>query len=61
IDKGRAREALLAHPAEYVLFGTDSPWEDQAHAVEAAKALDLGTERERLMFYDNAARLLGLN
>ncbi|MFO7973460.1 MAG: amidohydrolase family protein [Candidatus Hydrogenedentota bacterium] len=61
IDKTRAREALLMHPAEYVVFGTDSPWEDQAHAVETAKSLDLGPERERLMFYDNAARLLGLN
>ncbi len=60
IDPGRARAALLAHPAEYVVFGTDSPWEDQAHAVAAARGLDLGSGRERLMFYDNAARLLGL-
>lgn len=60
IDKGRARDALLAHPEEYVVFGTDSPWEDQAQAVEIARSLDLGPERERLMFYDNAARLLGL-
>jgi predicted TIM-barrel fold metal-dependent hydrolase len=61
IDKIRAREALLAHPKEYVVFGTDSPWEDQGQAVAIAKSLDLGPERERLMFYDNAARLLGLN
>lgn len=61
IDHARAREALLAHPAEYIVFGTDSPWEDQSKAVETAKSLDLGPERERLMFYDNAARLLGLN
>ncbi|MGI6461658.1 MAG: amidohydrolase family protein [Candidatus Hydrogenedentales bacterium] len=60
IDPARARAALLAHPADYVMFGTDSPWEDQAHAVEAARALALGPERERLMFYGNAARLLGL-
>ena len=61
IDKARAREALLAHPPEYVLFGTDSPWEDQAHAVETARSLGLGPEREELVFYENAARLLGLN
>lgn len=60
IDKDHAREALLTHPAEYVVFGTDSPWEDQAAAVDKAKSLELGPERERLMFYDNAARLLGL-
>lgn len=56
----QAREFLLAHPAEFVLFGTDSPWDDPSEAVETARRLELGPERERLMFGENARRLLDL-
>ncbi|MGQ9661799.1 MAG: amidohydrolase family protein [Kiritimatiellia bacterium] len=56
----RARAMLVRHPVEYVLFGTDSPWQDQQAAIENVRALGLGSAWERAVFYDNAARLLGL-
>lgn len=48
-----ARAMLMAHPADRILFGTDTPWNDQAEAVARVRALGLPPERE--------ARLLGLN
>ena len=56
----RARELFLFHPPEYLLFGTDSPWIDQEEALRAARALDLGPERERRFFSENARTLLGM-
>mgnify|MGYP001053860926 FL=1 len=61
IGPARARELILQHPPEYMLFGTDSPWEGQRETIEEVRRLDLGQERERLLFGDNAARLLGLD
>ncbi len=59
MDAGSARELLLGHPAEYLLFGTDSPWADQAQAVALVRRLGLGAEREAMLLGGNAARLLG--
>ncbi len=56
----RAKELILAHPAEYVLFGSDSPWDDQGNAIATLRRLELGEVRERLILGLNAARLLGL-
>jgi len=56
----RARQLLLAHPKEYVLFGSDSPWDEQSKAVASVLQLKLGEERERLMLGTNALRLLGM-
>ncbi len=54
----RAREMLLAHPEDRVLFGTDSPWSSQAETLRLVRALNLGAERERLMLHGNARALL---
>jgi len=55
----RGREFLTAHPPERILFGTDSPWASQAETLRLARALDLGLERERRLFWENARALLG--
>ena len=55
----RARELLLRHPKEYVLFGSDSPWQDQAQTLAWFRALKLGDDWERAVLCDNAERLLG--
>lgn len=60
LSDDEAREILLGHPKEYLLFGTDSPWSDQSKAVERVRSLGLGAEREAALFHDNAARLLGI-
>ncbi len=53
-----ARALIMDHPEEYVLFGSDSPWEDQLEAIEKLRALNVGEERERKILRDNALRLL---
>jgi predicted TIM-barrel fold metal-dependent hydrolase len=58
VGPARARELILRHPPEYMLFGTDSPWAGQQETIDQVRRLDLGPERERLLFGDNAARLL---
>lgn len=55
----RGREFLTAHPPECILFGTDSPWASQAETLRLARALDLGLERERRLFWENGRALLG--
>ena len=55
----RGREFLTAHPADRILFGTDSPWTSQAETLGLARALKLGPERERRLLGDNARALLG--
>ena len=50
---------ILAHRPEYILFGTDSPWTDQAEEIEAFAGLGLPEELLEKIFYRNAKRLLG--
>lgn len=56
----RARRLILAHPPEYLLFGTDSPWESQEEGLAALRGLGLGEELEARILGGNAATLLGL-
>lgn len=59
LDAGQSRRMLLNHPAEYLLFGTDSPWTDQGASIRAMAAMELPEELHQKMFCENAARLLG--
>lgn len=61
LPEERAREILLQHPQDHLLFGTDSPWQDQAETLRRLRALNLGEEREQAILSGNAARLLGLD
>lgn len=54
-----ARGLLLAHPQDYLLFGSDSPWGGQAATLAQLRALGLGLERESALLEGNARRLLG--
>jgi len=58
MDDEAMRRMLTAHPADYILFGTDSPWDDQKRALERVRGLGLGPELERKILSDNALRLL---
>jgi len=58
MDDETMRRMLTAHPADYILFGTDSPWDDQKRALERVRGLGLGPELERKILSDNALRLL---
>ena len=52
---------VRAFGPDRVLFGTDSPWADQAEALAAFRALPLNEAERRLILRDNALRLLGLD
>jgi predicted TIM-barrel fold metal-dependent hydrolase len=54
----RARRLILAHPAEYVLFGSDSPWTGQDKTLSLLMGLDLGTELEKKILGENGLSLL---
>ena len=58
LDKEQARRIILNHPMEYILFGTDSPWTDQAVTLKLLKNLELGAETESLILRENALKLL---
>lgn len=58
LDKGRAREIILNHPDEYILFGTDSPWTGQGETLALFHQLNLGAEIENRILRENAANLL---
>ena len=45
---------------DHILFGTDSPWEDQAAEVQKIQALPLTDEEKRAILGGNAARLLAI-
>ncbi len=60
MGKERAREFLLSHPKEYILFGTDSPWNSQKETLEFLTSLGVGKEIERYILYENAKRILKL-
>lgn len=59
LGAGRAAEFLNRHPADYILFGTDSPWTDQKTTIEAYQTLDVPRERLEKFFRLNALKLLG--
>jgi uncharacterized protein len=56
----KARQIILAHPSDYVLFGTDSPWTDQAKTLSLLKNLNLPCELEAKILRNNAIALLRL-
>jgi uncharacterized protein len=59
LSKEQARRIILKHPADCVLFGTDSPWTEQGKSIELLKKLELPEELERRILRDNASALLG--
>ena len=54
-----AARGLLALGIENCLFGTDSPWCDQIHALELLHDLKLGSYAEEMIHAGNACKLLG--
>jgi len=58
LDQVRLRDILLAHPPEYLLFGTDSPWTDQATTLKMLGKLGLPQALLDGITGGNARRLL---
>lgn len=58
LPKGEYRKLVECLGVENCLFGTDSPWCDQAHALELLHDLELGSYAEEMILGGNAAKLL---
>ncbi|MGN0419014.1 MAG: amidohydrolase family protein [Acetatifactor sp.] len=48
------------HGADRILFGTDSPWQDQEDYVQQLAALPLTADEKKMILGENAKRLLKL-
>ncbi|MDD3726411.1 MAG: TatD family hydrolase [Candidatus Ratteibacteria bacterium] len=58
LDKKKAKEIVMNHPDEYILFGSDSPWADQQEALELFMAIGLPSSTENKILKENAITLL---
>ena len=58
LDQIRLREIIENHPPEFILFGTDSPWADQATTLKMLEKLGLDADLFSRIVRDNALRLL---
>jgi predicted TIM-barrel fold metal-dependent hydrolase len=58
LGRPAAKALIEAHPPEYLLFGTDSPWADQKAGIAEIRSLRLPAELEERILYENARRLL---
>ena len=59
-DAGTAREMIRRYGADRVLFGTDYPMHDPEKEAKRLLSLGLTDDEYEMIFYDNAARLLGI-
>ena len=58
LDQIRLRDLICSHPPEYILFGTDSPWTDQATTLKMLRKLNLEEALLDRITRDNALTLL---
>ena len=60
LDEGRVMALVRKFGPHRVLFGTDSPWDDQAQAIARIRALPLTPEEREAILGGTAVKLLGL-
>lgn len=51
---------IRKHGAEKILFGTDCPWSGQKESIERIRGLPLSEQEKKLIFEENAKKLLKL-
>ena len=56
----RIRPLLLEHNPDKILFGTDSPWDDQKKAIDGIRSMALGEDLESKILGENARKILGI-
>ncbi len=56
----QAVRMFKAHPSDYLLFGSDSPWEDQKGAITRLRNLGLDRSLEEKILSKNANQLLSV-
>lgn len=58
LDADTARQMIISHPPEYLLFGSDSPWSDQENTLRLLRRLELDPVLFQNIVRDNGKRLL---
>ncbi len=58
LEPQTAREMIVNHPPDHLLFGSDSPWSDQENSLALLRALDLEPELFQKITRNNAENLL---
>jgi predicted TIM-barrel fold metal-dependent hydrolase len=61
MPRAEAEFILTHHPADYLLFGSDSPWGDPRRPLKVLDELNLPEDLKARIRGGNARRLLGLN
>ncbi len=61
IDDGQLLRIMKKHGADKILFGTDCPWSGQRESIERLEKLPLSEEEKRMIFGENAKKLLGIS
>lgn len=61
MDREQLCRMIKNHGAHRILFGTDTPWTDQADAVSVLRSLPLKEEEQERILWKNGAELLNLN
>jgi uncharacterized protein len=56
----KAKQLFEKHPADYILFGTDSPRTDQQKTLDLLNNLNLDPARMKKILYTNAQKLLSV-
>lgn len=59
MDRQQLCRMIKNHGAHRILFGTDSPWTDQAESVSVLRSLPLKDEEREQILWKNGAELLG--
>jgi hypothetical protein len=60
LSSDEAKELIYAYGVDRVLWGTDYPmWESESE-MEFFRKIGLSPEEERMILYDNSAKILGL-
>ena len=60
IGEENFKEILRRHGEDKILFATDSPWSDIAGDIDIIKSFSLNKRTEDKLFFENAAKLLGI-
>ena len=58
LSRKQARGMLMAHPEEYILFGTDSPWKEQKSCLRQLEELDLPDNLLDKIIWENGDALI---
>lgn len=55
------RHILMSHPADRIVFGSDSPWENQGTSLALLKSMILPDTLIQKITWENPSKLLGLS